>query len=73
MAVFHQQTQLLICLLLSNPMQTNGNKNAPPGIDSEQYAAALRVGLKWKLVIVRDVGHDHIAMGECRCKIFIWI
>lgn len=36
-------------------MQTNGNKNAPPGIDSEQYAAALRVGLKWKLVIVRDV------------------
>ncbi|OQP53511.1 hypothetical protein A4R26_05880 [Niastella populi] len=35
---------------------------------AKQYADALRVGLKWKLVIVPDVGHDHIAMGNAAAK-----
>lgn len=35
---------------------------------AKQYAKQLRVDLKWKLVTVPDVGHDHIAMGNAAAK-----
>ncbi len=35
---------------------------------AKRYAAALRVDLKWKLVTVPNVGHDHIAMGNAAAK-----